>query len=312
MRTAILFLGAVAALAGPDDSKSERHVPPGAARLTDCIVEFISEYEVEVAAEEAGVVVMMDAREGMQVKEGDLLARINDSKSQMAKRVALAEHKVAETKASNDVNERYARAAAKVAGKLVEVNQAANKNSPNTVTETEIAKLKLDEKRAILQIEQAQLEHEQDRLTAEAKQAEVEATEDDIQRRRIKAPLDGIVVKVTPHKGEWVNPGDPVVKIVRLDRLRVKGYLNVKDFAPSEVESRPVEVLVYLERGRREKFTGKVVFVDPSVESNGEYSVWAEVENRQKNESWVLRPGMSAELTIDADVAEGPRRERQR
>ena len=61
-----------------------------------------------------------------------------------------------------------------------------------------------------------------------------------IGRRRDPAPAD----QVSHHgrsgrshfrAGEWVEPGNPCVRIVRLDRLRIEGFLNVKDFSPSEV-----------------------------------------------------------------------------
>ena len=45
----------------------------------------------------------------------------------------------------------------------------------------------------------------------------MEAAELAIQRRALKAPFDGTVVKVFRHVGEWVAPGDPVLQIVDLE-----------------------------------------------------------------------------------------------
>ena len=36
------------------------------------------------------------------------------------------------------------------------------------------------------------------------------------------------------HDGEWVQQGDTVMRLVRVDLLRVEGYLNAKDYRPSE------------------------------------------------------------------------------
>ena len=119
----------------------------------------------------------------------------------------------------------------------------------------------------------------------------------EIALRRIVSPLDGIVVKVHKHVGEWLQPGDPVVEILRIDRLWVEGYVNAADFNPGEIEGRDVIVDAEMARGRKMRFKGQVVFVKPVVEG-GDYLVQAEVENRQENGHWLLRPGLNAAMTI--------------
>ncbi len=105
-------------------------------------------------------------------------------------------------------------------------------------------------------------------------------------------------MKVYRHLGEWVAPGDPVVRIVRVDRLRLEAFLNAKDFGPEEIDGKAITVEVDLARGRKVKFPGKVVFVSPLVEAGGEYRVLCDVVNRQENAQWLLRPGMVADMTI--------------
>ena len=88
------------------------------------------------------------------------------------------------------------------------------------------------------------------------------------------------------------------MRLVRMDRLRVEGVLNAKEYRPSEIQG-PAG------RGRRdarprsdsETFPGKIVYVKPVVEG-GEFQVRAEVQNRKQNGVWVLSPGMNAEMTI--------------
>ena len=46
------------------------------------------------------------------------------------------------------------------------------------------------------------------------------------------------------------------------------------------------------------RLDGKIVFVSPLVQPGGEYLVWAEVENKQENGHWLLRPGLTATMTI--------------
>ena len=92
------------------------------------------------------------------------------------------------------------------------------------------------------------------------------------------------------------------MRIVRLDRLRVEGFLNAKDFSPSEVGNRPVRVSIRLARGKTESFQGKITFVNPLVQAGGEYRVWAEVVNRMEGSQWLLRPCLEADMTIDVGM----------
>jgi len=129
---------------------------------------------------------------------------------------------------------------------------------------------------------------------------ELEAAENAIDRRLIKSPLDGVVVQIFPHQGEWMQPGDPLARVVRADKLRVEGYVDSSRFDPEVVRDRPVTVEVTLADDRKESFPGRIVFTSPLVESGGDYRVFAEVENRQAPGSgqWLLRAGQTARMTI--------------
>ena len=78
---------------------------------------------------------------------------------------------------------------------------------------------------------------------------------------------------------------------MRLDRLRVEGFLERHGISSrTKSPDRPVTVTVTLARGRSETFPGKIVFVNPLVEADGEFRVRAEVQNRKRER----RTGCSA------------------
>ena len=163
----------------------------------------------------------------------------------------------------------------------------------------ELEKLHLTVEQARLQIEQSQHEQTVAKFDAVARAAKLDAADDDIERRHIKAPFDGEVVEVLFRPGEWVHPGDKVMRLVRLDRLRIDGFVSAMEYLPGELSGRMVVVEVELARGRRERFAGEVTFVNPVVQPGGDYRVRAEVVNRQDRGQWVLRPGLEAEMVID-------------
>ena len=94
--------------------------------------------------------------------------------------------------------------------------------------------------------------------------------------------------------GEWVKPGEPVVRILRLDRLRVEGFLKSRDLTPG-LQGRTVKLVVDLPGDAGREFLGKISFVDPEVDPvNSQVRVWVEVQNQDLR----LRPGMQAKMII--------------
>lgn len=264
--------------------------------LKHCLVSIKD--EVQVPAQEPGVLMSLDVQEGQQVTKGQLVGQIDDTQRQMEKRLAAIEQTAAKEQAENDIKVRFSDAAAQVAQAEYEAAVEANNKVRGTFPLTEIRRLKLNWQKSFLEIEQSQVEQRLAQYTFETRGAELEATELNIARRKIISPLDGEVVTILKHNGEWLQPGEPVLRIVRFDSLRIEGFLNAGAYDPSEVAGRPVTVVVELARGRRVQFVGKITYVSPLVQAGGEYRVWAEVANRQENSQWLLRPGHSAEMTV--------------
>ena len=273
---------------------------PGKAepKLERCLVSLVE--EAKVPAREAGVLVEMSIREGDSVSKNEVIAQIDDSQPQSEKRKAKADHDQTLAKAQSDVDVRYAVAAELVAEAEWKKAMEAHTKVPGSVTQVELARLKLNETKSELQIEQATLERKISALTAQSKEVEVQAAENAIERRRITSPLDGVVVQVFPHLGEWMQPGDPLARVVRTDKMRVEGYVDSARWDPDVVRDRPVTVEVVFADKRLESFSGRIVFTSPIVESGGDYRVWAEVENRQvaNSQQWLLRAGQVASMTI--------------
>ena len=289
---------AVAALPGAL-AQAPARAPSGAEPvLTRCLVSLLT--EAKVPAREAGVLMELSVREGDDVTAGQTIARIDDSQARFDRRKAQAEHDQALAKASSDVDVRFSVASERVAAAEFEKAQQANEKLEGSVPRVELDRLELNERKAELQIEQAELERHMTALGAEVKAVEVEAADKAIERREVKAPIDGTVVQVFPHEGEWMQPGEPLARVVRTDRLRVEGMVDSSRWDPESIRDRPVTVTALFANDRTETFEGRIVFTNPLVDSGGDYKVWAEVENRRVEGSgqWLLRAGQSATMTI--------------
>lgn len=273
----------------------------GLPLLPRCVVKIID--EVNVSVQEAGLITALEVREGM-ILEGDaVIGRVDDGRARMEKLIAEAAYHAAERKAQNDVEILHAEDASKVAEYEYRASLLANEKSPNAVAQVKLNELALAYQKATRQIELAKHNREINRLEAEAKRVEVEAAEDQVRRRRITAPMSGQITEVPVHVGQWVQPGDVVFRLVRLDRLSVDGILSAADYAPGDVINRPVTIETTLARGRRMQFAGKVTFVHPEIDHRGKFRIKAEITNAFENGQFLLFPGAEVDMTLRLDVA---------
>ncbi|MCA9119488.1 MAG: HlyD family efflux transporter periplasmic adaptor subunit [Planctomycetaceae bacterium] len=266
------------------------------AILSHCQVLLI--HDVDVPAEEAGRLLAVNAKEGDHVEKDSLVAQINNKQALLSKVAAELERDAAQTRADDDIEVRYSIKSFELAEAELNQDVEINRRSPGTVPTTEIRRKQLDRTRAELQIDRSRLDLKVAQMTADVQNAAVQAAEDSIQRRRIVAPFSGQVVQVYRQSNEWVDIGEPVLRVVQMDRLYVDGFISGTDYNVVDIADRPVTIEIALARGRKETFKGRVVFVNPIVQAGNRYRVRAEVENRQEKNQWLLNPGSTATMVI--------------
>ncbi len=267
-----------------------------AARIELCVLELID--DIEVSAQEDGQIRALEAKEGYSVEAGSELGNLEDNHVRLQADVAQAEWDVAQAEADNDVNVRFAEASRLVAQAAYDLVVQANAQADRAVPKALVMQRRFELRRAELQVEQSEHEHDIAVLTAKGKKAAFDAAADQIERRKIRAPISGLIIEIKRKTGEWVRAGDPVLRIVRMDQLRVLGTVKVADFNRSEIMNRPVTVDIPLAHGRLEQFQGKITFAHPEVFGDGTYSVWAEIPNREEGGEWLLQPGLPASMTV--------------
>jgi len=278
----------VAAAAGANAGEGS----PGAIEIPT-LIRLIE--QVDVPARESGVLADVSVAEGRMVQEGAVLAQIDDAEARAAEEHAKAELDAAGLKAANTVNVRFAKKSAEVARAELRRSTESNEKYQKTISESEMDRLRLVVEKAALEVEQAEHELQVAALTQRMKESDHRAAQQRVQRHTITAPLAGVVVQVNRHRGEWVKPGDSVVRILRLDRLRAEGFVRMQSWR-DDLPGCPVRLLVDLPKAQGVEFSGKVVFVDPEIDPvNAQVRIWAEVENRGLQ----LRPGMRAKMILE-------------
>lgn len=278
------------ALAGQEKRENPKPTAPPKAQgatksqpvlVTKCSIKLID--EVTLGSGRTGILALVP-KEGSFVKKDKVVARIKDE-------VAQANFNTAEKEASNTVEIRYAEKNSEVAKAEHEISLDANRRTAKTIPDIEVQKQKLAYERAVLQIEQA--EHQ----LAVAKLKKNEAWET-LKLYKIEAPFDGVVTRVYKFQGEPVREGDPILEISSTARVKVEGYVNIKDVWSIKTGS-PVKVQLDIDdvdlEEEKQIFAGRIVFVDVKSQAvTQETRVWAEVDNPNN----VLRSGLTAKMTI--------------
>jgi multidrug efflux pump subunit AcrA (membrane-fusion protein) len=264
--------------------------------ITDCRIS--ADEEAEVPAQEAGVLMKIFVREGQQVAAGSLLAQIDDVIPRAQHNVAAFKLKVAQKQALDDIDVRYATAAYEYARAKLERSLKANAKIAGTVPEEVVDEQRLEKEKFKLSIEKAKKDLDVAALQVDVSGAEAKAAEENEKRRQILAPLKAEVSEFALHEGEWVQAGQTVMKLVRVDRLRVQGFISAKGRQRSDIQDRPVQVIVTFSQDQRMTFPGKVVYVKPELNDLGEFLVRAEIENKEQNGVYILSPGMYGDMII--------------
>jgi macrolide-specific efflux system membrane fusion protein len=224
-----------------------------------------------------------------------VLGQIDDAEARFALNKARIELENSKKQAGNDIKVRFAKKSSEVAEAEVKRALASLEKFAKSVSETELDRLKLTAQKAVLEIEQAQHDFEIVQFTKEVNENQVELAESNVSRRKITAPIAGVVVQVYKHRGEWIEPGKSVLRILRIDTLRAEGFVKADD-VKGDLTGRKASLVASIPDKGKMEFTGKVVFVSPEINPvNGQVRVWAEIENK----GMLLRPGMQATLSID-------------
>jgi len=253
---------------------------------------------VKLPAREPGVLIHLTVKEGSLVKAGQQIARIDDREAQTHKQAAEYGYGAAVKKSNDKIDIEYSKAAAAVAKADYQKMQEAVNMVEKSITETDVRRAKLEWDKMELATEKAQKDQELARYDAYIKKAELDAAKLAIDRRIITAPFDGVVEELNRKQEEWVNPGDTILRLFRMDTMHVEGAVDQKLYDPHELQGCKVTVEVKMARGRTETVEGRIVRVSSVVRYDGVYNVRAEVANRQEQGGWMLRKGLPATMTI--------------
>lgn len=289
-----ILLAAVGVVNGQVSSANESNPPDHEY----CVISLID--HAQLSAQETGILVVLTAKEGDIVEADQVLGKIDDTDAQARKTAAVNRLAVAHEKATND-------AEVQVAEKIIELAEAEynesveiNKRSRDSIPQATVRRQFVQWQKAVQDKVVAEMNFTIAGFDEKVAEAERDMIQNELNRRTIRAPFKGVVVQLFRQQSEWVKPGDPILRIVNMDRLRVEGFLQADKYAPGEVDGAKVTITVDLageEQGPR-GFSSTISHVSALVEASGGYRVWAEVDNPSRGGYWMLLPGTEAQMVI--------------
>lgn len=204
---------------------------------------------IDVAAAEPGIVDTLLVKQGDIVQAGDLIAHLDRD-------VLLASIEIAKLRANLQAPAK--RAMADVSQKQRRYKKLLGLHTNGHASEEEI-----DSAKSTLEIAEAGLlEVRESQRLAKLQIREIEAQ---LRRRDIRSPINGQVIKLEKNQGEYVASIEPVVaKVVQLDKLRVKFYIDTQ--MARSIQKGDLLPIQLVDSNRRTK--GLVEFVSPTTDAD--------------------------------------------
>lgn len=237
-------------------------------------------HDITLSAGVTGLVTQRSVQLGQSVKADQVLIQLDDSLQviESNRRKVIFE----------DKSEIYAaRERSRILTTLLRDAQAVFA-STGSISKDEILRLEAEQVASSARLEQLIEQKKRELL-------DFETSERERMLRRITAPVDGIVTKLTPQVGEWAKPGDPVVSLVDASTAILR-------LAVPHVEANTLKVgaakMVKLEPGSIvAQITGRISFVSPVADPA---SGLVQVEITFNNTKHGIKPGIKGMIDIGA------------
>ncbi len=233
--------------------------------------------DVRISFRVEGQIEELLADEGVVIKTGDIVAKLNTDELSKVKAEAEAALKKSEYQYELDKID-YVRAENMFQAGAI---SAQNRDSAKTKSDT-------------------------DKAAVEQLRAQAELADTRLGWADLASPLNGYVLVKSALKGEVVQMGAPVFTAVDLNNIWVTAYINEKDLGRVKLNQ---EAYVMTDSYKNKRYKGWVSFISSQTEFTPKYIQTTEervkyvyrIKVRVDNSSLDLKPGMPADAYIKVD-----------
>jgi len=278
------------------------------------------EKDIKISPYISGEVVELNVKEGDQVKQGDLLAKIDPEIY-----ISIYDQQEASVN-SQKANEANSRARLTQQKAQFENARMTYERQEKLFKQNVISKAEFDQSKASFEVAKAQVEAGEEDIKAasfmvKSSEAALKKAKEDLTKTAIFAPSDGTVSKLSVEQGERVtgasqfSSGTEIMRIANLNEMEAQVEVNENDIVRVSVgDTALIEVDAYLNR----KFKGLVTEIATSANTTGvsvdqvtNFNVkihllkdsYQDLLDPNRLDYSPFRPGMSCTVEIQTETA---------
>ena len=278
-------------------------VPEGGFDIPDSIVQFIQEIDVPALA--SGKLTEVNVKDFQTIEADVVLARIDDTALKDRQQAAEVGRQLLSNKLQSNLLDQIAKLSMDEAKAKHDSNVSTNASSPGSIPTMEIHRSMLALERSKIEAQRVKEQKEDLRLELSIQSSEVAQVQHQIEQLKVISPVRGVVLKVNKQAGEWVNVGETVASVARMDRLQIPVLLSETQVLHRYAAGTSV-VVHWREGNTRHSLRGRIASVEPVLRGNDDYRGMVEVENRKLSSGWLLMAGRRVTVTIYPSTSPKP------
>jgi RND family efflux transporter MFP subunit len=264
--------------------------------------EAVTEKKIALKTEVPGTIKNLNVREGMHVREGDLLLEIEDREYRLgleraeATRLKFLSELLLEKQFSAPDKELDSASLERLKNAEEAFSRASARFGQGVITREEFEKAKNDYELVLIECGR-----KKDEVMASAKQftqseIDVKMSQMELEKTKIRAPFSGIITDIKVSPKENISAGREIFTLVDISRIKVQARVLESEVGKMRV-GREADLRFSAYPGKT--FKGKVEAISPIINpADKTCAVHILVENPQEE----IKPGMHAEVEISADV----------
>lgn len=261
-----------------------------------CSIEFID--DIRLPALEPGAIQAINVEEGQFITANTIVGQIDDVIPQLELERAKLRYSIAYEAARDSTSILAAQKEYDLARTRYNKNVRLGKTGSRS--ESEVKESLFQKEIAQLKSVKASNDREMALGEARVELAALDAVKQRIARHTLRSDYNAYVVQIFKKPQEYVNVGDDVMRLARMDQMWVQASLNAQQLNAGDAENRTVTVTLQTASGPQD-FKGKIDQVSLEYVSAEEYQVKVKVQNRRQGNAWLLRPFSQVSMVIHMD-----------
>ena len=251
---------------------------------------------VTVSSSVDGVIKTISGRVGSPILKDKLLVQLDTDRRTMELKVKKNEHQALKIKSKND--SRAKTGEAREASARFNLEKLREVTHRVRVPALEIARAESQLEEATQERLGARQEMSQFEFEALASYDDAQLLEFDLAKSSINSQYEGIISRIEKRVGEFVQAGEAIVEVYRMDRLMGVVLINQEQLPPESAIGVGGQLTIEHD-GETLTRDISIVRILPRLDIDGKYRAFIELDNEKSPAgNWLLLPGMVGKATF--------------